>query len=79
MVRNTTIHHFQIAATTSASLPTLDRLDRPIVTTTASARVCTSGTPLPLNVVGIAATTAAENVRTPVASTLRSGSFSHFS
>jgi hypothetical protein len=77
VVRNATVHHLQVAAAARAGATALDGLHGPVVATAAGARVGAGGAALPLNVVGVAATAAAQNVRAPVALTHRRGTLRH--
>ena len=78
VVRDAAVDHLQVAAAAGAGAAALDGLHGPVVAAAAGARVGAGGAALPLDVVGVAATATAQNVRAPVALTHRRRTLRHF-
>lgn len=77
VVLDATIDFLHVAATSGASAPPFDGLDAPVESPTGWAWIGTGGTPLPLIVERVTATSAAEDVRAPVTRTHAGRSLCH--
>ena len=77
MVLDAAVHHLGVAHAASARHATLDGLHRPVVPAALGVRETAGGAALPLLVVRRTAAATAQDVRAPVARTLRGGTLRH--